>query len=77
MGLVSMYAPSTIDIALDPGQTWPSEAHKRVAACALCFNDRVNNLDELSQGVQIINSYSEAEIKLVTVEALREKGLPV
>ncbi len=72
-----MYAPTAVDLGLSDGQAWPSGAHKRVAECALCFNERVTSLDTLRQGVSLINSYTEAQIRLVTVEELRRKGLPV
>lgn len=72
-----MFGPKAVHAALQTQSIGHSDAHRRVAECALGFNERVNTQEELQSGLDIILGYTEDQIKLVTVETLREKGLPV
>lgn len=72
-----MFGPKDVTKVLNE-QTLPfGEAHLRVATCALAFNEMINTREELDKHLAVLLGYSEDQIKLVTVETLREQGLPV
>lgn len=70
--------PEMIDIGLDNGQKFPSEAHKRVAEALAIGNPMVKDAETMTQIVQSVIKVPKNRIKTVTYDELRQEfDLPV
>lgn len=71
-----MYAiESMIDLGLQDGQEWPSDAHRKVAMTLMLCNPLVKTRTALNEGVQKVISIPVNRIKSVTLAELPEFGL--
>jgi hypothetical protein len=68
---------SMIDMGLKEGQSWPSPAHRTVAAHVLICNPRIRSLTSMEEQVAIINQIPLAAIKKVTFTELYDMGVLV
>ena len=62
-----------IDLGLEEGQKWPSDAHRKVAAHLGLQNPRVTNKDALTKICQKVIAIPEDRIKSVTISECREE----
>jgi hypothetical protein len=65
-----------IDLGLEEGETWTSDDHRVVAQNILLCNPLINQRDLLCEGVAIINSIPQDQIRLVTAKDLKDMGCP-
>lgn len=65
--------PEMIDMGLQEGQEWPSDAHKVVAQNVALCNSRVTTRDILTEVCQAIIAIPESDIKTVTWIQLVDK----
>ena len=63
---------SMVDMGLENGQEWSTDAHRIVAQIVLIGNPFVKGLGDLRDAVAAINSVPDDQIKLVTPEGLRD-----
>jgi len=61
---------SMINMGLEEGQEWPSDAHKRVALNIGLYNLLVKDIDTLTNICQSVISVPQDRIELVTFEDL-------
>jgi len=62
-----------IDMGLKEGQTWPTDAHRKVAQFMGLFNSRVTTRDALYEVVQAVIKVPADQIELVTAIDLATK----
>lgn len=63
--------PEMIDMGLEEGQEWPSEAHKAVAKALGLSNRLVTTKDHLTEIVQAVIKIPQDRIEYVTADECR------
>lgn len=69
--------PDMVDLGLRKGETWPTDAHRKVAEALAIGEPSIRTRDQMISLVGKINSIPADKIKLVTMADLPAYGIQI